>query len=650
MDILEEIEEKRNKLLFTPFGIAPSFYIGDTDVAIRNHGNTDDWVLIVSKEDYIIDYMPLCMKLFVPNIEVGLLADDIEKQDLLFTQLFKKVDKCGINLLRIHPFPEEYRHVFKKIIVDDFSTPQLTIKILSDFLAKDGEIYVRSDCIIPPAFRYMEIRNNVRYIFNIPVYEEGEVVRQIGVIGLASWKYNNIVGSRRRVVKYNAYKPFVYEEKPILSHETIAIRGKAPEVLCIRNTVESQSTPKEIEIKKAPNESQCSTKESQCIIDVDMELIDIDSITNTKCDFQYITYHLFETMCLTPDFIKSFHDNLLKLYQMKIVIYEKYIKTLKDDVDMMNMTLAKMNIPIRNMSLVKDVFPHYSSVNAHITFIESLVDIIKTQPVTLSLDLLEKRFKKIVTSPKGLRAIVGRTNVKDHIARLLFSFAKDFRSLMFTFGSLALLGDAGMGKTALMKTIGYVLSKSCILVRKSFKIVSRRDLISPYLGSTAHHTRDVLLASLEGVIGIDECHSLISKTTHDYGHESVSELVNFMDKFMGLTFVIVSGYTKPMEEMFFSQNEGLARRFRNKTILDRYTPKELTTIFIRQLSSLGTTLSQSDINIAYSAIHRKVVLESNAFPNQAGDMLNYASNFHIKTACVISDDFNFTPLLIDTFL
>jgi SpoVK/Ycf46/Vps4 family AAA+-type ATPase len=295
---------------------------------------------------------------------------------------------------------------------------------------------------------------------------------------------------------------------------------------------------------------------------------------------------------------------------------------------MMKKTLEGMKISPNNFSAIKEIFPNYVSLQTQIETINGIVNLIRQKKGITSTP----KFSKITNS---IDAIVGRHVVKDFIARLLYAFSKDYRSILNTFGSLALLGNAGMGKTALMKVVGYVLSKSGILVRKIFKIVSRKDLISQYLGSTAHHTRDLLMSSLEGVIGIDECHSLISDIKGDYGNESVSELVNFMDKFMGLTFVIISGYSNGMEKMFFDKNEGLTRRFKNTFILEKYTSKELTMILLRHLHHLGTTLTTYDANLVYSLITRSYC--DGAFPNQAGDMLNLASTIHTNLLCNTSE-------------
>lgn len=358
--------------------------------------------------------------------------------------------------------------------------------------------------------------------------------------------------------------------------------------------------------------------------DPELELVEIPQ----QIDVSYVTY---ENFSVTSEFLENFSSNLRKLYADKIIRYSAIIKQLELDLARMNAIIEKTGNKNASLHNIREMFPSYTHTSTHIHSIRSIIDTLNSR--LLAPYQLERKFRKILSSPtKGIASIVGRTEIKDHICRVLYAFSKDHRSLINSFGTLSLLGNAGIGKTALMKVIGYALSRSGILVRKSFKVVSRHDLISQFLGSTAHHTRDVLMSSLEGVVGIDECHALVTDTSRDYGGESISELVRFVDEFIGLMYMVVCGYTEPMERMFFGQNEGLNRRFPMKFILGDYTSRELTFILLRHLHRFGMKLKQQSINVMFTLISRR------QFPNQAGDMLNLATRIHTLLMCHLSTD------------
>lgn len=405
-------------------------------------------------------------------------------------------------------------------------------------------------------------------------------------------------------------------------HRTIEAIKDASLLLMIRESeVEGTSSPvsdfiKDVKLKKS---NAISTYE-----DPELELVEIPA----QIDVSYVTYDNFS---VTPKFLENFSKNLRKLYADKIIRYSAIIKQLELDLARMNAIIEKTGNKNASLHNIREMFPSYTHMSTHIHSIRSIIDTLQSRLLTPYQ--LERKFRKILSdNSKGIASIVGRTEIKDHICRVLYAFSKDHRSLINSFGTLSLLGNAGIGKTALMKVIGYALSRSGILVRKSFRVVSRHDLISQFLGSTAHHTRDVLMSSLEGVVGIDECHALVSDTSKDYGGESISELVRFVDEFIGLTYMVVCGYTEPMERMFFGQNEGLNRRFPIKFVLENYTSKELTHILLRHLHRFGVVLKSHSVNVMFTLISRRT------FPNQAGDMLNLATRIHTLLMCHLSTD------------
>jgi hypothetical protein len=139
-----------------------------------------------------------------------------------------------------------------------------------------------------------------------------------------------------------------------------------------------------------------------------------------------------------------------------------------------------------------------------------------------------------------------------------------------------------------------------------------------------------LCSTLEGVLFIDEAYALgppremIHKS--DTGVEAIDEMVNFLDKFMGRSVIIMAGYEKEMETRLMSQNEGLSRRFSNKFVLKDYSSEQLTEILIRRLKICAPkiTLSQVEVDFLYSQIHDLSKSDKKPFPKQAGDMLELA--------------------------
>ena len=153
-----------------------------------------------------------------------------------------------------------------------------------------------------------------------------------------------------------------------------------------------------------------------------------------------------------------------------------------------------------------------------------------------------------------------------------------------------------------------------------------------YIGHTAPRTRSILLETLEGVLFIDEAYQLTPGNpmdfTKDFGSEAITEIVNFLDKYVGMSTVILAGYENLMREKFFPSNEGLWRRFPIRVHLGNYSVCELVDILVHFIENKSDITVDADLgNWLFSVVsYLSEEFTDKAFPNQAGDMLNLGSS------------------------
>jgi len=153
-------------------------------------------------------------------------------------------------------------------------------------------------------------------------------------------------------------------------------------------------------------------------------------------------------------------------------------------------------------------------------------------------------------------------------------------------------GPPGSGKTEVAKIIGRIFSNLGILNKKIFKKVSRNDLVAGYLGQTAIKTKDMIKASLGGVLFIDEAYSLGNSEKRDsFAKECVDTLCEALSEHKHNWMVIIAGYEKELNDCFFSLNEGLNSRFTWRFKLDAYKPCELKAIYEKQVHDYGWTVT-----------------------------------------------------------
>lgn len=202
---------------------------------------------------------------------------------------------------------------------------------------------------------------------------------------------------------------------------------------------------------------------------------------------------------------------------------------------------------------------------------------------------------------KKLQEMIGLASVKEQIENFMavasmqaeraargFS-QEDTSNMNMVFG-----GAPGTGKTTVAKIIGQMLFEEHILPTNKFKVTTRKDFVSKYIGATAPQTHDVFMSALGGVLLIDEAYSLLPHGEQDHAQEAIDQLVMDITEHKGEILVIVAGYTNDMHEFIEKGNPGLKSRFPNWIEFPSYTCDDLLDILLLNINKKNVALSQDD--------------------------------------------------------
>jgi hypothetical protein len=340
---------------------------------------------------------------------------------------------------------------------------------------------------------------------------------------------------------------------------------------------------------------------------------------------------LVQEIKTNKEFIPRFVDSISSLMKYKLKFYKCKIVEIKKEFEKVKRKVDELRKNRVSENTIKEKYPLFDFYACFILDLEDIVLSIVEKLCNLKESVIKKDLlDAIENTKKGLYSLVARDEVKNNLASYLYAFSKSYKVFTNSFNNIALLGGAGVGKTMTAKVISYVFSKSGILATDNVKIVSRSDLVGQYVGQTAPRTQSLLLQSLEGIIFIDEAYQLAppNSSSNDFGTESITEIVNFTDKYIGMSVVIVAGYENIMMKQFFTCNEGLPRRFPFRIVLRNYTLNELCDILIQYLESkdINITSNEDIVNYLYSLIVFISEDKADIFCNQAGDMLNLGSS------------------------
>lgn len=188
-----------------------------------------------------------------------------------------------------------------------------------------------------------------------------------------------------------------------------------------------------------------------------------------------------------------------------------------------------------------------------------------------------------------LNNMIGMNKLKDSILDQIIYFIQDLHiNSEGDFMHTVIAGPPGTGKTEIAKIMGEIFSNLGILKKKTFKKVTRSDLIAGYLGQTALKTTEVIKEALGGVLFIDEAYALGNEQKRDsFAKECIDTLCEALSSHKDNLMVIVAGYEKDLNKCFFSYNKGLDSRFTWRFTTDDYNSKELNLIFKKKIKDIS---------------------------------------------------------------
>jgi len=200
-------------------------------------------------------------------------------------------------------------------------------------------------------------------------------------------------------------------------------------------------------------------------------------------------------------------------------------------------------------------------------------------------------------SLKELDNLVGVPEVKAEIKkltnflrvrqqRLAAGLPLPSQSLHFVF-----TGNPGTGKTTVARIVSRILYGFEILGTPTLVEADRSMLVGGYVGQTAIKTNEIIEASINGVLFIDEAYTLSKEGGNDYGQEAIDTLLKKMEDLRDRLVVIVAGYPEQMKD-FLATNPGLESRFTRFIHFDDYHVADLCNIYERMCMANSYSLTQ----------------------------------------------------------
>ena len=350
----------------------------------------------------------------------------------------------------------------------------------------------------------------------------------------------------------------------------------------------------------------------------------VKNLTNETHKFKSdkVTYTELVDLLQNDEFIEGYVDSIKTSLEIKLKTYNIERNNL--------LSQLKSYKEVGQLAINQNKDTHVEKLVIHEKSISDMISIINEKLTKASTSTVKKNFKNMVSNKhKGFASLVGRDEIKDFIAKQIYTFYKNPNIFLNDSQGILLLGNSGVGKTRVAKTISYIYSKSGILEKEIIIEKTPADLTSHYVNEDKKNTFKILLSSLGGVFFVDEAYGIVGTgLSLDRGHGEgvITEIVAFDTDHAGRFLPILAGYEKEMKSMM-KTNQGLARRFPHVFLLEDYTAQQLTDILIRNIEKNDPNLiiDDKDANCIYTCVDTLYVQDKSIFSKQGSDMVKLAS-------------------------
>ena len=430
------------------------------------------------------------------------------------------------------------------------------------------------------------------------------------------------------------------EQTPIMpapSEQTAIIPTQPPEQTPIMSAP-SESTPSSIVSKpKQITINDDITPMTEFII----KLKEYKSSAQELADADDITTESLLTLVQDDNFCIKVAETLKNIYTAKLKKYETLQQTTQEN-------LKNDNEMAKHTDDIDRHFPMIAINTKLLKKLKTLSDLASSKLTEINdqntITMVRNNLISSITDENdGIVSITGksREKIRNQLCKTLYILTKGYRAFMNSFLNIVFTGPVGFEKTKLAKTYAFVFKKSGILLNGDLIIASPKDMIGEYLGHTAIKSANILMKGLEGVILIDEAHQIMPcdndvlnlKDSKSFGPEAITEIVEFLHKYMGLSIMIVAGYEKAMENCFFGAEKRLSHYFPNEVRIPEYSNIDILNSFINEVNArVGKNIfeNQDLIKYVYTIIDSISQIKPPIFANQDADIMTLASMFLIS--------------------
>jgi hypothetical protein len=309
--------------------------------------------------------------------------------------------------------------------------------------------------------------------------------------------------------------------------------------------------------------------------------INLTDDNNTETDSDFSPEDLLK-LVNTDDFCIQIANSLKKLYKEK----EKKYKT------MQNHSISASPI-INTAFITKAKTLSKLAREKYDEFNESENKVI----------LIRKKLIRVITDEKMGILSINLKSIRHQLCTQIFILSKGPQPFINTFMNIVF---SGTQKIELAKKYAYVFQNIGVLLGGEVIITSPKDMIE----QTDIKSVGVLMKGLENIIFVDEINSNVMC------FEQIAKIVHFLNKYTGMSIMMVSGYQKDMDEYFLTETNNI------------YSSNDLLNIFITEISKkLGSNPFTKKIGLYIYTLIVNISSQNKKLLSNQNDMIDLSIVF-----------------------